>query len=288
MNSLVELIENKRENVTTRILKINDISLDYYKILFTPKLENTDFKYFDNQVFIELKNENFREQYDLWIISLYSKLKTQSNLEELIQQFNIEIKRFIAFFMKAKKLSHAKARGFYGELLELKKQFNENENQNEVLNGWHRPAPANHDFDYENYSLEIKTIGRTSSTVKISSEYQLTSFNNKQLILKISKIDLIEKSLDDSIGKLYTEIKNSFEGALSVLFEIKCAEDTFCKYLGPELMPLDYKLTEIEHSYYNVDQEKLPRISSNSLESGISNVNYELDLSAIEDFKILD
>jgi len=288
MNSLVELIENKRENVTTRILKINDISLDYYKILFTPKLENTDFKYFDNQVFIELKNENFREQYDLWIISLYSKLKTQSNLEELIQQFNIEIKRFIAFFMKAKKLSHAKARGFYGELLELKKQFNENENQNEVLNGWHRPAPANHDFDYENYSLEIKTIGRTSSTVKISSEYQLTSFNNKQLILKISKIDLIEKSLDDSIGKLYTEIKNSFEGALSVLFEIKCAEDTFCKYLGPELMPLDYKLTEIEHSYYNVDQEKLPRISSNSLESGISNVEYELDLSAIEEFKILD
>jgi len=288
MNSLVELIENKRENVTTRILKINDISLDYYKILFTPKLENTDFKYFDNQVFIELKNENFREQYDLWIISLYSKLKTQSNLEELIQQFNIEIKRFIAFFMKAKKLSHAKARGFYGELLELKKQFNENENQNEVLNGWHRPAPANHDFDYENYSLEIKTIGRTSSTIKISSEYQLTSFNNKQLILKISKIDLIEKSLDDSIGKLYTEIKNSFEGALSVLFEIKCAEDTFCKYLGPELMPLDYKLTEIEHSYYNVDQEKLPRISSNSLESGISNVEYELDLSAIEEFKILD
>ena len=288
MNSLVELIENKRENVTTRILKINDISLDYYKILFTPKLENTDFKYFDNQVFIELKNENFREQYDLWIISLYSKLKTQSNLEELIQQFNIEIKRFIAFFMKAKKLSHAKARGFYGELLELKKQFNENENQNEVLNGWHRPAPANHDFDYENYSLEIKTIGRTSSTVKISSEYQLTSFNNKQLILKISKIDLIEKSLDDSIGKLYTEIKNSFEGALSVLFEIKCAEDTFCKYLGPELMPLDYKLTEIEHSYYNVDQEKLPRISSDSLESGISNVEYELDLSAIEEFKILD
>ena len=288
MNSLVELIENKRENVTTRILKINDISLDYYKILFTPKLENTDFKYFDNQVFIELKNENFREQYDLWIISLYSKLKKQSNLEELIQQFNIEIKKFIAFFMKVKKLSHAKARGFYGELLELKKQFNENENQNEVLNGWHRPAPANHDFDYENYSLEIKTIGRTSSTIKISSEYQLTSFNNKQLILKISKIDLIEKSLDDSIGKLYTEIKNSFEGALSVLFEIKCAEDTFCKYLGPELMPLDYKLTEIEHSYYNVDQEKLPRISSDSLESGISNVEYELDLSAIEEFKILD
>ncbi len=288
MNSLVELIENKREDVTTRILKINDISLDYYKILFTPKLENTDFKYFDNQVFIELKNENFREQYDLWIISLYSKLKTQSNLEELIQQFNIEIKKFIVFFMKVKKLNHAKARGFYGELLELKKQFNENENQNEVLNGWHRPAPANHDFDYENHSLEIKTIGRTSSTIKISSEYQLTSFNNKQLILKISKIDLIEKSLDDSIGKLYTEIKNSFEGALSVLFEIKCAEDTFCKYLGPELMPLDYKLTEIDHSYYNVDQEKLPRISSNSLESGISNVKYELDLSAIEDFKILD
>ena len=113
MNSLVELIENKRENVTTRILKINDISLDYYKILFTPKLENTDFKYFDNQVFIELKNENFREQYDLWIISLYSKLKKQSNLEELIQQFNIEIKRHQARRLDLRRSRHVHSGRFF-------------------------------------------------------------------------------------------------------------------------------------------------------------------------------
>ena len=33
MNSLVELIENKRGEITTRILKINNISPDQYKIL---------------------------------------------------------------------------------------------------------------------------------------------------------------------------------------------------------------------------------------------------------------
>jgi len=288
MAKLVELIENKRGEITTRILMINNINLDHYKILFTPKLENTDFKYLDNQVFIELKNERFREQYDLWIISLHSKLKTHTNLKEVIKQFNIEIKKFIALFMKVKKLSREKARGFYGELLELKRQLEENNDQKKALNGWHRPAPANQDFEYEDYSLEIKTIGRTSSTIKIASEYQLSSLGKKQLKLKISKIDLIEKSLDDSIGKLYTDIKDSLEEALSVLFEIKCAEDTFCKYLGPELMPLDYKLNEIEHCFYNVDQEKFPRINKDNIDSGISNVKYELDLSAIEDFKILD
>ena len=105
---------------------------------------------------------------------------------------------------------------------------------------------------------------------------------------KMDTTDLIEKSFDDSIGKLYTEIKNSLDEVLSMLFEIKCAEDTFCKYLGPEFMPLDYKLYEIEHSYYNVDQEEFPRISNVNVENGISNVKYELDLSVIEDFKILD
>lgn len=288
MNSLVELIENKRGEITTRILKINNISPDQYKILFIPKLENTDFKYFDNQIFIELKNENFREQYDLWIKALHSKLKEYTVHNELIQQFNIEIKKFIGLFMKRKKLSHAKARGFYGELLELKKQLKENNDHGKVLNGWHRPAPANHDFDYEDYSLEIKAIGRTSSAIKISSEYQLSSFGKKQLKLKVSKIDLIEKSFDDSIGKLYDEIKGSLNEVHSMLFEIKCSEDTFCKYLGPEFMPLDYKFYEIEHSYYNVDQKEFPRISNDNVESGISNVKYELDLSVIEDFKILD
>ena len=87
----------------------------------------------------------------------------------------------------------------------------------------------------------------------------------------------MKKAFDDSIGKLYTEIKNSLDEMLSMLFEIKCAEDTFCKYLGPEFMPLDYKLYEIEHSYYNVDQEEFPRISNDNVENGISNVKYELD-----------
>ena len=39
--------------------------------------------------------------------------------------------------------------GFFGELLELKKLLNESDNKSETLNGWCRPAPAVHDFDYD-------------------------------------------------------------------------------------------------------------------------------------------
>ena len=90
--------------------------------------------------------------------------------------------------------------------------------------------------------------------------------------------ELTKGELQITEGALYPALhKLEADGLLDI--EVVKVENRLRKY---------YKLTEIEHSYYNVDQEKLPRISSNSLESGISNVNYELDLSAIEDFKILD
>jgi len=289
MNNLVQLIEKTKTENVTRILKISSINSDYYKILFTPKLQNTDFKYLNNEVFITLNNEVFRGQYDVWILDLYKKLKDENSIENVIDVFNREIKSFIKFFEKEKKLSREKVIGFYGELLELKRMLSESDlERQDVLNGWHRPAPANQDFDYKDYSIEIKTIGRTSTSIKIATEHQLTSLDSKLLKLKVSRIDLVDKNFEDSTGKLYLEILNILEGTQKNIFQSKCAEDTFCKYLGPELMPLDYKLNEIESFFYNVDQKKFPRISLKNIDNGISHVKYDIDLSSIEEFKILN
>ena len=58
-------------------------------------------------------------------------------------------------------------------------------------------------------------------------------------------------------------------------------------------MPTNYKISIIDSSYYNVDQDKFPRISADNVEeksrqgimNGISNVKYSLDISSIEEFK---
>ena len=179
-----------------------------------------------------------------------------------------------------------KIRGLFGELLELKRVLQiENVDKSIALDGWHRPAPANHDFDFKNFSLEVKATGRTSSTVKITSENQLDQVENKNLFLKISKLDAVPKSSEDSLAILYNEIKTVLGSPLNIQFENKCAEDAFFKYLGPEHVTLDYKMWEIDSEFYEVDQNKFPRLSHKTIPNGISSVKYEIDLSSIDSFK---
>jgi hypothetical protein len=69
------------------------------------------------------------------------------------------------------------------------------------------------------------------------------------------------------------------------LFQMKCAEDCFCEYLGPDYMPLDYKFIVLDDNSYKVDQREFPRIKKSELLNGISKISYNLDISAITKFK---
>ena len=109
---------------------------------------------------------------------------------------------------------------------------------------------------------------------------------NKPLLMQFYRIDHVKKSNEDSLGDLYNSIKEMLEPQQSNIFEIKCAEDVFCEYLGPEHMPLDYKFITIEDFKYNVDQQKFPRIRKEKIDAGLSKISYSIDVSSIEEFKI--
>ena len=220
----------------------------------------------NDQIIVNLKDETFNEKFKKWISDLYENLVEANDIGDLIRSFNKEIKEHILLMSKEKKVPIEKIRGLFGELLELKRLLLlENIDKNIVLDGWHRPAPANHDFDFKNYSLEVKSIGRTSSKVKITSENQLTKVENKNLILKVSILDAVSKSSEDSLAVLYNEIKTILGSPLNILFENKCAEDAYFKYLGPEHVSLDCKMWEIDSEFYEVDQENFPMLSHGSI-----------------------
>ncbi len=285
INKIVELIEN--ENSISAVLVFNFPPDTNTKLLFTPKLENLSFVKLDNKVFISLKNNNFKEFFDSWIIGIELKFNALSNGENLVERFNNEIKELINIGRRSSEISLLVARGMYGELLELKNLILDNlENENEVINAWHKPTPANHDFDFTDQTIEIKTISRSNTKVKISSEYQLEAFEPKPLYLKIFRIEGIDKSDIDSLGLLYNEIIDLLSPANALNFQIKCCEDKFNKYLGPEIDKLNYKFTVIEKKEFIVDQINFPRVFREKLMPGISKVSYDLDISSIENFLV--
>jgi hypothetical protein len=287
MTNSVRIIEEISDETVTKILLISfDLSIDL-KLLFTPRLENITFIKVDNTITVNLKNPDFRDFFNDWVQRLISKINVKDEGEIIIENFNKEIKTLILLGKKENKISWETARGLYGEFLVIHKYLLENKfTQLEIIEGWHRPAPANHDFDYNEYSLEVKTVSRDSTTVKITSQFQLESFEGKPLKLYCFRIEKIEKSNVDSLGDLFNQIKILLTPTALNLFETKCCEDIFCEYLGPELMPLDYKFTLLEDNLYIVDQINFPRVKRQDLNPAISKFSYSLDISSLVRFKI--
>jgi hypothetical protein len=287
MANKVRIIEESADEAETKILWISFDSSQDLKLLFTPRLENISFIKVDNTITVNLKNPDFREFFNDWVDRFRLKINGNDDSEIIIEKFNQEIKTIIYLGKKENKLSWEYARGLFGELLVIKRYLIENVfSQTEIIEGWHRPAPANHDFDYRDFSLEVKTVSRDSTTVKITSHYQLDSFENKPLFLNCLRIEKIDKSNVDSLGDLFNQIKIMLKPSVFILFEIKCVEDIFCEYLGPELMPLDYKFTLIEDNIYMVDQLLFPRVKKQDLNPAISKLSYSIDISSFESFKL--
>jgi len=286
-NKIVRIIEEKINKVDTKILYLTFPSINHLSSLFTPRLENISFVKISNSITVNLKNSSFREYFNDWVVRFSEKIEIDDTIEDIIRKFNAEIKAIILLGTKEKKLSWESARGLFGELLVIKDMLEDKTySQIEILNGWHRPSPANHDFDFPEFSLEIKTVSRDSTTVKITSEHQLESIEEKPLKLMCFRIEKVDKSNNDSLGDLYDEILKMLDQNNILEFETKCAEDLFCEYLGPLFMPLDYKFLVIDKSLYDVNQIEFPRVNKNELNSAISKLSYSLDISAFDKFKI--
>ena len=210
--------------------------------LFLPKLENIAFLDNENIISVLLTNPSFRDPFRERAENFIKKVSKNDRAEILVEKFNNEIKSIVQLgrLTKEENMSMESARGLFGELLVLESCLDEGKYlQEEILDGWHRPEPAIHDFHYNDQSIEVKTISRNSTTIKISSENQLSTIDNKDLFMKLYRIENINKSKIDSLGDLYEKIKSKLKPNLINIFEIKCAEDVYSKYLGPKYMPLD-------------------------------------------------
>ena len=283
----IRIIETYTDGIVTKMLRFEFINKEYLKALFTPKLENIGFVVIDKSITVNLKNPTYRPFFNEWIERLLIKFDQEDSVDLIIDKFNLEIKLLILFGQKEKVISVNSAKGLYAELLVLNKCLESKMfNSSKILDGWNRPLPSNHDFEFDDSSIEVKAISRNSTRVKITSEYQLVASKNKSLKLNILKIDFINKSNVDSLGNLYIKIRNLLEIDLVNIFEMKCAEDYYFSYLGPEFMPLNYKFNLLDDETYFVNQDNFPRIKKEKIDNGISKVSYSIDISALIKFKI--
>jgi hypothetical protein len=285
MNKL-RILNSEIDNINNKILAILFNDKNSLSKLFLPRLKNIGFSIIEATLNVSLKKPEFREIFNNWINDLFYNLQNCTNDDEIVNKINSSIKEIVVLGLEESSISREKIIGLFSELLILKYLLLQNKfSQSQILECWVRPTPSNHDFEFPDMSIEVKSIAKDNSTCKISSEYQLNSYKDKELFLAVNRIETISDSDEDSLGLLYNEIKNLLQPSLVLIFEINCSNDTYFPYLGPHLMHLNYKFILIDTEFYFVNQTLFPRINKNSLPVGISKISYNIDISALTNFK---
>lgn len=258
----------------------------YLALLNLPNLKYLDIIQSFNDLSFHLTYEPLRQFFNNFIDGFEKSIKESDKGKEVVDKINKALRDLIKMAEKEMDLSLQACMGLYGELLELKELLLSNTNHSNILSGWNRPAPANHDFDYDSEAIEIKTISKDRTTVRITSAFQLEAPEGKQLYLKIYRIEAITRSATDSLGDLYIEIISIINmDSLKEEFVLKCINDGL-RYGGPRVITLPYRFIFIEEMKYLVDQVLFPRINRNEVPGSLSNISFSIDLSAIEAFKI--
>ena len=167
--------------------------------------------------------------------------------------------------------------GLLGELLFLEEKAFAKYGITVGLNGWSGPEPTHKDFSYQNDWYEIKSINTFKNSVTISSLEQLDGEQSGHLV--VYYFEKMSPSFSGiTLNSLVIEISNQLNYQID--------KDIFFE----KLKQVGYSYNEVYDNYvYNLTRidiyavdDNFPRIRANELPKGITKVQYDISLSAIE------
>lgn len=193
-----------------------------------------------------------------------------------------QVKRWKAFMAGKKRgvLSPEEIRGLFGELTFLR-QVIERTTEQEALAAWEGPESVQQDFILSNMAVEVKTLsGRERNSIRISSEDQLESLNDR-LFLKVFRLSEIpESDRAVSLNGLVRQIADTLSDHSAIeLYYDKLAVAGYAElqeYDNPEFVVA-------EENLYCVNEE-FPKLVRSGVPEGISNVRYGIDIERIKKF----
>lgn len=250
--------------VGTNILEIKQVKTsEHYSILFS-------FNSNDEEVIFYKFCED--------LINMTEGYNGDKGYNEIINRYNQWKKMF---YGRSSLLNENEIMGLIGELLFLKDNVIIIHGAHNGVNGWSGPEPTHKDFSFDNEWYEVKTINSMKPTVRISSLEQLDSnFDGYLVVYTMEKMSPNFNGL--SLNKIVSEICG--------LFEYNDDKDIFKSKL--EQVGYDYN-EEYDNYVYNLINvtkylvnKEFPKLRHDDVPKGVLKVNYEIQLSIIERFRV--
>ncbi len=217
--------------------------------------------------------------------TLISALKDVSNSALGMSVSLSQIKRWKDFMANKHRqiLSQEEIAGLFGELTFLKELLEHHSDDRVSISAWEGPEGSHQDFILGNKSVEIKTLtGRDRSSIRISSEDQLESLNQKLYLKLLNLIKMPESDESSSLNELVHQIEKRISSTTQIEeFWSKLAKAGYVEldeYNNPKFIVAD------DHTY--IIQDNFPKLIRSELPDGIHKIYYSIELKAIKSFKV--
>lgn len=262
------------DELKKRKLELNGIKTDIRRVYETEEM------YF--QLTLQ-RTENADIFYTL-CNDLIEKTRTLSNINSVLNLIYSRLESWRAFLSKANRnlLSAQEVQGLFGELKFLEECIDKKHvSIRAAVEGWQGPLSAPHDFVLGQSAIEVKSIsGSQAESVRISSESQLTTHLEDLYLRVIFLAQDTECRTGLSLNSIVRNLKcklidndliSTFDGRLLDVGYIDIPEYDFPCF------------SVVSIRTYKV-RDDFPRLTSESLPPGISEVSYNISFSSISEF----
>lgn len=181
---------------------------------------------------------------------------------------------------RVSKVSIGETIGLLGELIVLERLLNNWNSVSVIVGGWRGPNGDATDIGIDDRRIEIKAkLSTQHLKISISSADQLTS-DSRKLFLAVAFFGQSESGI--SVNHLVQQVRallSTYHHELD-LFESKLIIAGY----QPDCIENDNTFDLVKLRVFEITNE-FPRIQSNELRVGISRLNYDIELSAIEPYE---
>jgi hypothetical protein len=264
--SLALVMDARRERITsTKTINAQFFKRDDGKLMLCFSLEDDQFK----DIFYKFCED----------IIECTRLNTEEDgFVPAVNRWNT----WIQFFSKtALQLSENEVLGLIGEIYFLRNTMIERYGHDVALESYIGSDRAHKDFEVQNTWYEVKSIHNGVRTVKVSSIQQLDADQPGKL--EVITFDKSTPSYDGNIclNKLISDFRSGLERKWQLLLDEKMRKAGYIE---------DERYDEYNYLFIRIDEysvaDEFPKLSKSALPNGITKASYEIDISAIERFKV--
>lgn len=239
---------------------------------------------------IQETSQGYREIFTIFCADILEHWIPHAGASDSLKSLNLRLARWKKFFQRGAQpgLNREDYVGLYGELSFIEAGLNAGVAGLAIINAWQAPLGTNQDFLFGPLAVEIKTTTANEiDKVRITNARQLDSTGLQSLFLTHFVFDFRQGS-GRTLPQLVVALKSAFcaisPDALSA-FSDRLLDAGFVEATPNEFDTWGF--TPRQFDVFNVI-EGFPRLLESSLPSGVSEISYNLSLSAAAPFQIIE